>query len=284
MKEIFLILSLIFLIYHQGHSQQIKSIIVTKDSIIVIQRTESSDTANIKNLLTNKPLIISDIYSPIHNPGIPVTLSFDTNSNNQLKFQDQLNLNLKKIPKITHEYNPMTNQYNYMYHPETLNLFSRDPNKKPDPRDYLLPQRDELEVLQILWDKGDSPDYLIYGELDRSQNMTMTDLNQLLETMDEKHLISREKISPEQLFGFAAFGNEIGGFEMSSKNKKNQVFLCHNLIDELQMKNLISASAYLSENDPTQLDPKQLRIISSDSTFLPDLLGKILLGRKSDVE
>lgn len=148
------------------------------------------------------------------------------------------------------------------------------PPKEPPPpllpRDYLLPTRQELDILEILWTKEDVMDTTIYSCLDITLLITMEDLNRLLEKMTRKGLVARKQVSPRHEFN--AFGVLI---EMSPQNRRNRIFAYHSNVDRELMRKFINANAYLYENDSTIVNLNQLQAVKNDSTLLQDLNAKI---------
>jgi len=135
---------------------------------------------------------------------------------------------------------------------------------------YILPGRAELDVLEILWAKEDVQDTTIYSCLDTVINITMMDLNQLLEGMTGKGLVSRKIVSPRNEFN--AFGVLI---EMSPQNRKNRIYEYHTLVDRDLMRSFIDAHNFLFKRDSSIVNLKQLEAAKHDSTLLEDLTKKI---------
>ncbi|MDZ7331389.1 MAG: hypothetical protein ONB31_05385 [candidate division KSB1 bacterium] len=143
----------------------------------------------------------------------------------------------------------------------------QDPQPKPLPfRHYFLPNRAEMAVLEVLWAKPDVQDTTIYSCLDTVLNITMMDLNQLLEGMARKGLVSRKIVSPRNEFN--AFGVLI---EMSPQNQRNRVYEYRALVDRELMRSFIDAHYYLFKRDSNIVNLKRLEAAKRDSTLLPDL-------------
>jgi hypothetical protein len=186
-----------------------------------------------------------------------------------------LNLNIKSVPKVTSQYNPATNSYERVVRTDPIKLFTKEQITSLPIKNYFLPTSEEFDVLQILWSQGDVPDTKIYQSLDPTTIQTMKDLNKLLEAMQYKQLISRKRISPENIFSFVAFGIYVGGFEQSPENIKNKLFLNHSNVDEERMKRFISAFAYTYEEDSSIINQKEFYAARFDSTLIGDLMAKI---------
>jgi hypothetical protein len=205
----------------------------------------------------------------------PQTIHIEKRSDFKYHADTILNLNIKSVPKVTSEYNPASNRYEHVVRTDAIKLFTKEEITSLPIRDYFLPTREEFDVLQVLWSQGDVQDTKIYQTLDSTSILTMKDLNELLDVMQNKQLISRKKISPENIFSFIAFGIYVGGFEQSPNNIKNQLFLNHSNVDEERMKRFISAFAYTFEEDSSLIYQKEFFAARFDSTLIRDLMAKI---------
>ncbi len=137
-------------------------------------------------------------------------------------------------------------------------------------RNYVIPTRSELDILELLWAKEDVQDTTIYSCLDTVMNITMMDLNQLLERMTRKGFVSRTIVSPRNEFN--AFGVFI---EMSPQNRRNRVYEYHTLVNWGLMRSFIDANAFLFKQDSSIVNHKRLEAARNDSTLLKDLNQKI---------
>ena len=137
--------------------------------------------------------------------------------------------------------------------------------------DYSIPTRQELDVLQILWLKENVCDTTLYSCLDPASNMTMEDLNVLLEKMTGKGYLQREIVSPRHEFN--AFGVLI---EMSPQNRRNRIYSYKTNLDRDLMRKFVDANSYLFREDSTIINQKHLRSARYDSTLLRDLNEQIL--------
>ena len=142
---------------------------------------------------------------------------------------------------------------------------------KPLPfRNYIIPTRAELDVLEILWVKEDVQDTTIYSCLDTTMNIMLLELNQLLEGMTRKRFVSRKIVSPRNEFN--AFGVLI---EMSPTNRRNRIYEYHTLVDRELMRSFIDANAFLFKQDSSIVNHNRLQAARNDSTLLKDLNQKI---------
>lgn len=137
-------------------------------------------------------------------------------------------------------------------------------------RDYVLPTRAELDLLELLWIKDNVQDTTLYSCLDTTMTITMEDLNQLLEGMTRKGLVSRKIVSPRHEFN--AFGILI---EMSAQNRRNRVYEYHALVTRELMRTFIDANAYLFARDASIVNQKRLAAAQKDSTLLHELNRKM---------
>jgi predicted transcriptional regulator len=133
-------------------------------------------------------------------------------------------------------------------------------------RDYELPSRQEMDILEILWLKEEVMDTTIYSCLDHTLNITMSDLNALLERMHRKGIVHRKQVSPRNEFN--AFGVLI---EMSMKNRRNKVYTYRSNVKKELMQTFIDANAYLFSRDSSIVNHRALRAARNDSTLLRDL-------------
>jgi len=174
--------------------------------------------------------------------------------------------------------NKPPDRYDYPLQPESTPLLVPvtpiNPQKEisqPLPfRNYIIPTRAELDILEILWAKEDVQDTTIYSCLDTVMNITMMDLNQLLERMTQKGFVSRKIVSPRNEFN--AFGVLI---EMSPQNRRNRVYEYKTLVDRDLMRSFIDANAFLFKQDSSIVNHKRLEAARNDSTLLKDLNRKI---------
>lgn len=141
-------------------------------------------------------------------------------------------------------------------------------------RDYMIPTRPELEILEIIWTKEDVMDTTIYSCLDTTLNITMEDLNRLLAKMTNKGFVSRKIVSPRHEFNL--FGNLI---EMSPTNRRNRIYEYHSLVNRNLMRTFIDANYFLFRNDSSILDKRAFQMIEKDSTLLKDLNVKLFRAK-----
>ncbi|MDZ7319325.1 MAG: hypothetical protein ONB11_09240 [candidate division KSB1 bacterium] len=137
-------------------------------------------------------------------------------------------------------------------------------------RDYVLPTRAELDILELLWIKDNVQDTTLYSCLDTTMAITMEDMNRLLEGMIRKGLVSRKIVSPRHEFN--AFGVLI---EMSAQNRRNRIYQYHALVSRDLMRTFIDANAYLFTRDYSIVNQKQLAAAQKDSSLLLELNRKM---------
>ncbi|MBN2104514.1 hypothetical protein JW835_10790 [bacterium] len=139
-------------------------------------------------------------------------------------------------------------------------------------RDYILPTHEEYEILKTLWLKEDVMDTTIYSCLDSSLNLTMSTLNQILNEMTKKNLVTRRLVSPR--LEFNAFGVPV---EMSRINLKNKVYYYHSSVDQTKLKSFINAAAYEVKQDSGRLKNHKLRAAHQNKNLLDSLNKKVLI-------
>jgi hypothetical protein len=96
--------------------------------------------------------------------------------------------------------------------------------------------------MATLYKKGKATQTDLYLALDPSIPMTAATLNRQLDFLVEKGLVTRKKISPENLFGIATPLGVIG-IEMSRKNRLNPVYEYKSQVDREKLL------AYLQSNE-----------------------------------
>lgn len=137
-------------------------------------------------------------------------------------------------------------------------------------KDYVIPTRAELDILEILWAKENVMDTTIYSCLDTTMNISMEDLNDLLESATKKKLIRRKIVSPRSEFNF--FGVMI---EMSPHYIRNRVYEYHSNVDRDLMRTFIDANSFLFNEDSSIIDQKLFEAVRNDSLLLKDLNNKM---------
>ncbi len=137
-------------------------------------------------------------------------------------------------------------------------------------KDYVIPTRAELDILEILWAKENVMDTTIYSCLDTTMNISMEDLNDLLESTTKKKLIRRKIVSPRSEFNF--FGVMI---EMSPHNIRNRVYEYHSNVDRDLMRTFIDANSFLFSEDSSIINRKLFEAVRKDSLLLKDLNKKM---------
>ena len=137
-------------------------------------------------------------------------------------------------------------------------------------RDYVIPTRQEYDILEILWAKENVMDTTIYSCLDTTMNITFMDLNKLMDGLSKKRLVSRRIVSPRNEFNL--FGVLI---EMSHKNFRNRIYEYRSNVDRDLMRRFVDANAYLFSEDSSIVNLKQLRAARKDSRLLKDLNVKL---------
>jgi len=138
--------------------------------------------------------------------------------------------------------------------------------------DYSIPTRGELDILEILWINENVCDTTIYTCLDSTLNITMEDLNKLLERMTKRGFVRRKIVSPRNEFN--AFGVLI---EMSPQNIRNRIYAYQTNVDRNLMQRFINANEYLYRNDSSIVNQKQLHAAQKDTALLKDLNEKMFM-------
>jgi hypothetical protein len=264
-----LLVSLIIYLSSTAFAQDTTSTPIDTANVLPV---DSSTTILTKNLplLTPKPnpLLMKPTLPPMQISAKQKRMDFNISpqQRNFLEPGDAGNYDALRMP-------PTRNNY-YLsdwYLPPLIPITPVNPN--PEERflplpfyEYSIPTRQELDVLEILWVREDVMDTTIYSTLDSSAQLTMMDLQTVLERMASKGFLSRKLVSPR--FEFNAFGIMI---EMSSTNRRNRVFEYRSKVDEATMKRFIDANAFLYKNDKSIVNYQRLQAARTDSTLLDDL-------------
>jgi len=105
-----------------------------------------------------------------------------------------------------------------------------------------LPSDTEIEILKTIWPKTIASSSDIYSELDSTIRLTSEDLNNVLHEMAERGFLGRKKVSPSH--EFTVFG--LFSFELSSKNKKNQLYVYWPLVSKQDLIRYLDAKRYIA--------------------------------------
>ena len=114
--------------------------------------------------------------------------------------------------------------------------------KKAPVTDLPIPTNLEIDALNVLWEQTIATPSEIYSTLDASWPATAEDLNRILKNMTDRGLLERKKISASH--EFSLFG--LAKIELSSKNRKNQVYLYWPIIPKERLIRYIDAKRYLA--------------------------------------
>jgi len=141
-------------------------------------------------------------------------------------------------------------------------------NKWPVPTDL------EIDVLKVLWVEGKATSGEIYAKLDTSTMIFAEELQNVLKNMVDRGFLDRKQISPSHelsLFGFAKI-------ELSSKNRKNKVYLYWPIVTRKKLHSYLDAKRYLAlvashgEND---VDIKHGKYVNNYQKYLEKKLYRM---------
>lgn len=116
------------------------------------------------------------------------------------------------------------------------------PSKKSLRFAFFIPKDIEIDILKILWVESAATPSEIYAQMDSLRSITSEDLHTVLEKMVERGFLARKKISPS--YGFNFFG--ITQFELSSKNRKNKVYVYWPLVPKEKLITYLEAKRFLA--------------------------------------
>ncbi|MBD3288187.1 hypothetical protein GF337_05230 [candidate division KSB1 bacterium] len=272
-----LLIPALMLMVLNSFGQQSDSVKTVKVDSTIIDSTRmiysiSDSTTNFQpSLLRQKPLLKTPTLPPMHLSDKKNRMHIRTTTDPFRSPAEKLNYDALNMPTRRTDYE-ITNEYIQPKIPVTPLDIPK--TKLPQPLkydEYIIPTRQELDILEVLWVKENVMDTTIYSCLDRTVNITMEDLNGLLSQMTRRGLVYRRQVSPR--FEFNAFGI---GIEMSMQNRRNKVYEYHSNVDREVMQRFINANAYLFREDSSIVDQQQLRAAQHDATLLEDLDKKML--------
>ncbi|MFQ5604511.1 MAG: BlaI/MecI/CopY family transcriptional regulator [bacterium] len=119
---------------------------------------------------------------------------------------------------------------------------SKSSRKKRSLAEMPLPSDLEIEILKVLWVQPIASSSDIYAQLDSTLPLTSEDLNKILEQMAERGFLDRKKVSPSHEFNL--FG--IAQIELSSKNRKNKLYLYWPLVPKKELITYLDSKRYLA--------------------------------------
>ncbi len=107
---------------------------------------------------------------------------------------------------------------------------------------FLIPSDTEIDVLKVLWQQPGSSSSEIYAQLDTVTHVTSEDLQKVLESMSNRNLLVRKKISPS--YNFSLFG--FVSFELSSQNRKNKLYIYWPIVPKGNLITYVDSQRYLA--------------------------------------
>lgn len=119
--------------------------------------------------------------------------------------------------------------------------FKKSP-KKLENRDLPIPTDMEIDILKVLWVEGSATPSEIYANLDTSALIFAEELQTVLESMVSRGFLDRKKISPSHEFNL--FG--LAQIELSSKNRKNKVYIYWPIVTRERLFTYLDAKRYLA--------------------------------------
>ncbi len=199
--------------------------------------------------------------------------TFKINTNPFANPRDMLDYDAHHLPPSQMENSIIVNRGEPSLFMPPLDLKPEDVHKPLPYEKYVLPTLQELDILKILWDKGDLADTTIYLNLD-STYKTMEDVNRLLNVMRDKGMLSRQQMSPanELTVGVLLLSTKI---EMSQMNRLNRVYQYHSRIEKDLMQKFIRTYALRANEDSSVVDHPKLKAAQHDSTLLEELNYRI---------
>lgn len=114
--------------------------------------------------------------------------------------------------------------------------------KRSPGSEIAIPTDLEIDILNDLWAQETATASDIYARLDTIWHITSEDLRGILEQMAQHGFLERKQISPSH--PFSLFG--LAQIEISSKNRKNRVYLYWPVIPKDELITYIDAKRYLA--------------------------------------
>jgi len=273
---IFILLLSSLLFSQTQDSVQTVDVDTTKlDSNTTIYSISDSSAKFQPNALRKEPYLKTPTLPPMHLSDKNNRIYINSTAGPFRSPAEKLNYDALNMPTQRTDYE-ITHEYIQPKIPVTPLEIPKE--KLPQPLtydEYIIPTRQELDILEVLWTKEDVMDTTIYSCLDTTLTITMEDLNRLLSRMTHRGLVYRRQVSPR--FEFNAFGI---GIEMSMQNRRNRVYEYHSNVKREVMRRFINANAYLFKEDSSIVDQEQLRSVQNDATLLEDLDRKMHLPKK----
>lgn len=108
----------------------------------------------------------------------------------------------------------------------------------------------EIDVMKVLWVEGQATSGEIYAKLDTSTMIFAEELQAALARMVDRGFLDRKKISPSH--GLNMFG--LAQIELSSKNRKNKVYLYWPVVTKEELYTYLDAKRYLASIEQRSKD------------------------------
>ncbi len=121
-----------------------------------------------------------------------------------------------------------------------------------------MPSKVQVLSMAYLYEHREATQIDLYANIPVDEPITAEGMNQSLDQLVSKGLLTRQKVSPEQLFNFFGFP-----LEMSSKNRKNHIYKYTPSVDKQKIMAYLQSRLYLmreklltSPADSTSLKPR----------------------------
>ncbi len=122
-----------------------------------------------------------------------------------------------------------------------VNSLKKKPNSLKD-KNLPVPTDREIEILKFLWVEKEATSRKMYAELDSSVTIFAEELYAVLESMVYRGFLGRRQVSPSNDLDF--LGTAM--IEMSSKNRKNKVYLYWPIVTREKLFTYLDAKRYLT--------------------------------------
>ncbi len=125
---------------------------------------------------------------------------------------------------------------------ESLVQSLRKTDKKRSDENLAIPTDMEIDILKVLWVEGGATASEIYSKLDTGTVIFAEELQDVLANMVDRGFLDRKQLSPAN--EFSLFG--IAKIELSSKNRKNKVYLYWPIVTREKLFTYLDAQRYMA--------------------------------------
>ncbi len=179
---------------------------------------------------------------------------------------------LQELDLLQSEYDPvdgfgrehLDNVHPFPSIDKIVSLIREQLNKNNPPQFDFIPSEIQLNIIKLLCNRENATQLELYSMISPNQPITIEMLNQDLDLLTDKAFLTREKVSPEQIFNL--FGIPI---EMSRKNQLNPVYRYDLNINKQKLIAYLQSKYFLLEQE-LQTDPSDSSTIITNMKTLQE--------------